>query len=148
MDFISTHLQVNPIILNLRLTMINHSPWLWSTGLHFLLSIDSTYIYIYIYIYIIYKPNFWTLVCIQLCVCVVSAMDDGNCSPGWRATVSVVQESMWWAGDLWWWVNRSSQSGFVTILYYVIIIIIYCCYIILYYSLKSFNCILTYVNYE
>ncbi len=116
--FISTHLQVNPIILNLRLIMINHSPWLWSTGLHFFLSIESTNIYIYIFIY---KQNCWTLVCIQLCVCVVSAMDDGNCSPGWRATVSVVQESMWWAGDLWWWVNRSSQSGFVTILYYDIL---------------------------
>ncbi len=29
------------------------------------------------------------------CVCVISAMDDENCSPGWSATVSVVQESMW-----------------------------------------------------
>ncbi len=27
-------------------------------------------------------------------VCVVSVMDDGNCSVRWSATVSVVQESM------------------------------------------------------
>ncbi len=31
----------------------------------------------------------------QSAVCVVSAMDDGNCSVRWSATVSVVQESMW-----------------------------------------------------
>ncbi len=35
-------------------------------------------------------------------VCVVSAMDDGNCSVRWSATVSVVQASMWRASDLWW----------------------------------------------
>ncbi len=36
--FISTHLQVNPSILNLWLIMINHSSWLWLTRLHFLIN--------------------------------------------------------------------------------------------------------------
>ncbi len=31
----------------------------------------------------------------QSAVCVVSAMGDGNCSLRWRATVGVVQKSMW-----------------------------------------------------
>ncbi len=34
-----------------------------------------------------------------VCVCVVSAVNDGNCSLRWSATVSVVQESMWWKGN-------------------------------------------------
>ncbi len=33
------------------------------------------------------------------CVCVVSAVNDVNCSLRWSATVSVVQESMWWKGN-------------------------------------------------
>ncbi len=33
------------------------------------------------------------------CVCVVSAVNDGNCSLRCSATVSVVQESMWWKGN-------------------------------------------------
>ncbi len=39
--------------------------------------------------------------CNQLCVCVcvVGAVNDGNCSLRWSATVSVVQESMWWKGN-------------------------------------------------
>ncbi len=49
--FISTHLQVNPSILNLWLIMINHSPGLWLTRLHFfnrltaLIIIDMYYIF-------------------------------------------------------------------------------------------------------
>ncbi len=31
-----------------------------------------------------------------VCVCVVGAVNDGKCSLRWSATVSVVQESMWW----------------------------------------------------
>ncbi len=34
-----------------------------------------------------------------VCVCVVGAVNDGNCSLRWSATVSVVQESMWWKGN-------------------------------------------------
>ncbi len=30
-----------------------------------------------------------------VCVCVVSAVDDGNCSPWMTCNSSVVQESMW-----------------------------------------------------
>ncbi len=37
--------------------------------------------------------------CNQLGVCVVSAVNDVNCSLRWSATVSVVQESMWWKGQ-------------------------------------------------
>ncbi len=31
---------------------------------------------------------------VQLAVCIISAMYDGNCSLRWSATVSLVQESM------------------------------------------------------
>ncbi len=41
----------------------------------------------------------------QSAVCVISAKGVGNCSLSWSATVSVVQESMWWASDLWWGVK-------------------------------------------
>ncbi len=37
--------------------------------------------------------------CVCVCVCVVSAVNDGKCSLRWSATVSVVQESMWWKGN-------------------------------------------------
>ncbi len=33
--------------------------------------------------------------CVISAISCVSAMDDGNCSLRWSATVSVVQESMW-----------------------------------------------------
>ncbi len=29
------------------------------------------------------------------CLCAISVMDDGNCSPGGKCNSSVVQESMW-----------------------------------------------------
>ncbi len=32
-------------------------------------------------------------------MCVVGAVNDGKCSLRWSATVSVVQESMWWKGN-------------------------------------------------
>ncbi len=51
---------------------------------------------------------------VESAVCVVSAMDDGKCSPMVNGNSNVVQESMWWASDLWWWVNGSSWLGFVT----------------------------------
>ncbi len=38
-------------------------------------------------------------VCVCVCVCVVGAVNDGQCSLRWSATVSVVQESMWWKGN-------------------------------------------------
>ncbi len=37
--------------------------------------------------------------CVCVCVCVVGAVNDGKCSLRWSATVSVVQESMWWKGN-------------------------------------------------
>ncbi len=48
------------------------------------------------------------------CVCVVSAMDDGNCSPLVTCNSSVVQESIRWKGDLWWLSGGRPQTGFVT----------------------------------
>ncbi len=38
-------------------------------------------------------------VCVCVCVCVVGAVNDGKCSLRWSATVSVVQESIWWKGN-------------------------------------------------
>ncbi len=48
------------------------------------------------------------------CVCVVSAMDDGNCSPWVICNSSVVQKSIRWKGDLWWLLGGRPQTGFVT----------------------------------
>ncbi len=43
-------------------------------------------------------------------MCVVSAVDDGKCSP----VCCVVWESIWWRGDLWWLSGGRPQTGFVT----------------------------------
>ncbi len=37
--------------------------------------------------------------CVCVCVFVVGAVNDGKCSLRWSATVSVVQESVWWKGN-------------------------------------------------
>ncbi len=53
----------------------------------------------------------YSAVYVQWAMCVVSEMDDGNCSRA-RGDVQqyVVQESMGWAGDLWWWVNGRPRN--------------------------------------
>ncbi len=43
------------------------------------------------------------------CVCVVSAVGDGNSSPWVTCNSSVVQESVRWKGDLWWLVAEGHR---------------------------------------
>ncbi len=54
-----------------------------------------------------------------MCVCVVSAVDDGNCSPWVMCNSSVLQESIRWKGDLWWLTGRRPKTGFVTVTFSV-----------------------------
>ncbi len=47
-------------------------------------------------------------------MCVVGAVNDGKCSLRWTATVSVVQESMWWKGNQI--RDRITDNGFCPII--------------------------------